>query len=185
MRITKVTTKKGDKGKTDLGNGTRISKNHPRIHTIGEIDELNAFLGFAITKTTDNSCISDLKSIQNDLFNLGGELALPDSDLNLLSDDRINFLEKHIEKMNSELPPLKEFILPGGDEFSSRLGLARAVCRRAERTLVGLLETEKGRELWIVYLNRLSDYLFVLARYYTHQSGGGETQWVKRNGWVL
>lgn len=170
MRISKVITKRGDKGKTSLGDGSLVSKAHPRIKVLGELDELNAVLGVAITACSDEDIKTALTAIQNDLFNLGGEISIPDFDTVLLSNDRIQNLEDSVEKMNSELPPLKEFILPGGDEFTSRLHVARAVCRRTERSVVEFLSGEIDVYRWIQYLNRLSDYLFVLARYYSHTS---------------
>ena len=171
MRITKVTTKKGDKGKTSLGDGTNVSKTDPRIMILGELDELNAVLGLAIIACDDNAVCEKLTNIQNDILNLGGEVVVPNIEKVLLIEDRINILENETETLNKTLPPLKEFILPGGDELSSRLHVARAVCRRAERSVVRLTEREGGEELrWIRYLNRLSDFLFVLARSKNSQS---------------
>ncbi len=174
MRISKVTTKKGDKGNTSLGDGKIVSKTHPSIDVLGDLDELNAMIGFAITACDETAIKKELLIIQNDLFSIGGEISLPDKEIELLSKDRITTLESQIEEMNKTLPALKEFILPGGNEFTSRLHITRAVCRRVERQVVSLLDSENGNTRRIQYLNRLSDYLFVLARYCTQSS---ETQW--------
>ncbi|NOZ03334.1 MAG: cob(I)yrinic acid a,c-diamide adenosyltransferase [FCB group bacterium] len=179
MRISKVTTKTGDRGQTSLGRGEKVSKSHPRIQCLGGVDELNAQVGFAIVACNDTFTIAELKSIQNDLFNLGGEIATPNLEKSLLPEQRVGFLEQRIEAMNEELPPLKEFILPGGDEFSARLHIARTVCRRVERDIVGFPseETDIHQTVWLRYLNRLSDYFFVLARYHNSQQGVKENMW--------
>ncbi|MCK4904138.1 MAG: cob(I)yrinic acid a,c-diamide adenosyltransferase [Candidatus Marinimicrobia bacterium] len=179
MRITKVTTKTGDKGTTSLGNGTKVSKSDLRICCIGEVDELNSFIGHIKVATPDDDLVQELNTVQNNLLNLGGELSIPDKNLELLKDESIYHMETTIEIMNKELPPLKDFILPGGDEFSARLHIARSICRRAERTIVKLIEKEDGRDIWIKYLNRLSDYFFVLARYHTIKNNINENQWSK------
>ena len=177
MRISKVTTKTGDKGETGLGDGKRISKDHPNMDFLGDIDELNSFLGLAIDTCKEKNLFQKLQSIQQDLFNMGGEASMPGTEMELLSADRVVFLEASLEKINETLPPLKEFILPGGDEFSARIHVARAVCRRAERSCVSLLNTGVDVRNWLVYLNRLSDYFFVLARYITQNKGKNETLW--------
>ena len=179
MRITKVTTKIGDKGTTSLGDGTKVSKSDLRICCIGEVDELNSFVGHAKVATSDVDLVQKLNTIQNNLLNLGGELSIPDKNLELLQEESISQMETTIEDMNQKLPPLKDFILPGGDEFSARLHVARSVCRRTERNIVKLVETENGRSAWIKYLNRLSDYFFVLARYHTITNNINENQWSK------
>ena len=177
MRISKVTTKSGDKGKTSLGNGERVSKSHPFIILLGDIDELNSQIGSAITVCNSETVISDLQSIQQDLFNLGGEVSVQSSDAMLISEGRIEFLEERIDEYNQSLKPLKEFILPGGDEFCSRVHLARSVCRRAERSCVEIIDSIKENKTWLPYLNRLSDYLFVLARYISSERGAEEILW--------
>jgi len=177
MRISKVTTKTGDKGQTGLGDGKRIPKDHPNMVFLGDIDELNSFLGMAITACKDHQLVSELKFIQQDLFNLGGEASMPGSDIELLSEDRLTFLEESIEIMNAKLKPLKEFILPGGDEFSARIHVARAVCRRVERSCVTLMNTGVDVKSWLTYLNRLSDYFFVMARFSSQNQGEDETLW--------
>jgi len=176
MRITKVTTKTGDQGDTTLGDGSHVSKNNARIHSLGSIDELNASIGLArVTLSEDHE--ADLKSIQNDLFNIGGELSIPKVDKTLLHEDRVDFLEKMIKSINKQLPPLEEFIIPGGSETGARLHVARSICRRAERDLVSLNNIEKLSTDILIYVNRLSDYLFVLARLVIDKSGIKETQW--------
>ncbi|MEC7872768.1 MAG: cob(I)yrinic acid a,c-diamide adenosyltransferase [Candidatus Neomarinimicrobiota bacterium] len=177
MRISKVTTKSGDKGKTSLGNGERVSKSHPFIILLGDIDELNSQLGNAVTVCKAETIVSDLQLIQQDLFNLGGEISVQSSDTMLIGEGRIEFLEERIDEYNQTLKPLEEFILPGGDEFCSRIHLARSVCRRAERSCVEIMDTLKENNIWLPYLNRLSDYLFVLARYISSEQGAEEILW--------
>ena len=177
MRISKVTTKSGDKGKTSLGNGERISKSHLIINLLGDIDELNSQIGSAISSSKSSLISSELQSIQQDLFNLGGEISIFNSGTILINDDKVKFLEERIEDLNQTLKPLKEFIMPGGDEFCSRIHLARAVCRRAERSCVSVLDLVKEKNIWLPYLNRLSDYLFVLARYVSSERGSEEILW--------
>lgn len=155
---------------TSLGEGSNVSKSDLRIETLGDLDELNAVLGVAIISCEDNNVHKELTDIQNDLLNLGGEVAVPNIGNILIKEDRINILENKTETLNKTLPPLKDFILPGGDELSSRLHVARAVCRRAERSVVRLAESDDGDLRWIRYLNRLSDFLFVLARSKNSQS---------------
>ena len=180
MRITKVTTKVGDKGTTSLGDGTRVSKSDLRINCIGEVDELNSFVGYAKIATSEKNIVKELIAIQNNLLHLGGELSVPKKQLDLIKEDSIFHLETIIEELNKVLPPLEDFIIPGGDEFSARLHIARSICRRVERLIVRLNEKENERILWIKYLNRLSDYFFVLARYHTVKNNIIENQWSKQ-----
>ena len=180
MRITKVTTKVGDKGTTALGDGSKVSKSDLRIKCIGDVDELNSFIGHAIIATNYTEIVKELSEIQNNLLNLGGELSIPENNLELLKEESISRLEVSIEGMNNKLPPLDDFILPGGDEFSARLHIVRSVCRRVERSIVQLNEEEIGRNVWIKYLNRLSDYFFVLARFHTVKNNIIENQWSKQ-----
>ena len=177
MRISKVTTKSGDRGKTSLGNGERVSKSHLIINLLGDIDELNSQIGSAISSSKSRFISSELQSIQQDLFNLGGEISIFNSGTILIGDDKVKFLEERIEDLNQTLKPLKEFIMPGGDEFCSRIHLARAVCRRAERSCVAVLDLVEEKNIWLPYLNRLSDYLFVLARYVSSERGSEEILW--------
>ena len=177
MRISKVTTKSGDKGNTSLGNGERVSKSHLLINLLGDIDELNSQVGSAISSCKSSLIASELQAIQQDLFNLGGEISIINSGTILINDDKVEFLEERIEDLNQTLKPLKEFIMPGGDEFCSRIHLSRAVCRRAERSCVAVLDLVKEKNVWLPYLNRLSDYFFVLARYVSSEQGSEEILW--------
>ena len=176
MRITKVTTKTGDKGKTSLGDGSLVSKSHERICAFGSIDNLNSYIGWASVIVTPE-LLKDLMKIQQDLFNLGGELSLPLDTLNLLKIDRLKWLENEIQKINLNLPELKEFILPRGNELCTRIHILRTECRNAERDLVKLDEIENGPSLHIKYLNRLSDYFFVLARKIQFETNNNEIHW--------
>jgi len=154
VRLTRIYTRGGDKGETSLGDGSRVSKLDPRIAAIGDVDELNSLVGWA----------GDLDRIQNELFDLGADLSVPyagTEDRLRITDDAIGRLEHDIEEANASLPELKSFVLPGGSERAARLFLARAVCRRAERSVLAVPDTNP---LVAVYLNRLSDLLFVLAR---------------------
>ncbi len=176
MRITKVTTKTGDKGKTALGDGSRVKKDSLRIHCLGSIDELNSSIGLASVMLPVKPII-DLKSVQNDLLNIGAEISMPGSKKKFLNKDRILFLEKEIESINKDLPPLEEFILPGGNDLCSRVHMARSICRRAERDLVSLNSKEQISPEVLKYINRLSDYLFVVARLLIQISDSDEIQW--------
>ena len=180
MRITRVTTKIGDTGTTFLSDGSKVSKTDLRICCIGEVDELNSLIGHAKIATNNKEIVKELNEIQNDLLNLGGELSFPNKDMELLKEESIFHMEACIEKMNKDLPPLKDFILPGGDEFSARLHIVRSVSRRVERSIVRLNEGENGPNIWNRYLNRLSDYFFVLARFHTVKNNIIENQWNKQ-----
>jgi len=176
VRITKVTTKTGDKGKTALGDGSRVKKDSLRIHCLGSIDELNSSIGLASVMLPVKPII-DLKPVQNDLLNIGAEISMPGSKKKFLNKDRILFLEKEIESINKDLPPLEEFILPGGNDLCSRVHMARSICRRAERDLVSLNSKEQISPEVLKYINRLSDYLFVVARLLIQISDSDEIQW--------
>jgi len=176
MRVSKVITKTGDGGQTGLSDGSRVSKSSLRIHALGQVDHLNSVIGWTLVVAGDE-WTSSLQSIQQDLFNMGGELSMPNSELNLLKVDRVDWLNDEVEKFNQSLEPLKEFILPGGTEFSARIHMARTVCRTVERYLVALQEKESINEIHIPYLNRLSDYLFVLARVDMSKKNNPEIQW--------
>tara|TARA_B100000287_G_scaffold401078_1_gene420809 strand:+ start:619 stop:1158 length:540 start_codon:yes stop_codon:yes gene_type:complete len=176
MRITKVTTKTGDSGETGLGNGERVSKNSPRVHAMGAVDKLNSIIGWTRTKSIDK-IDKYLEKIQQDLFNIGGELAIPDVDINLLDESRLNWLEEKTETLNNTLPPLNEFILPGGNEYASRLHISRAECRESERLIIALSQDEYVPEMHKKYINRLSDFLFVLARIAMMEKGDSEISW--------
>ena len=176
MRITKVTTKTGDAGETGLGNGERVSKNSPRVHAMGSIDKLNSIIGWARTLTGEDT-FDILGLVQQDLFNMGGEIAIPDIEMNLLDESRVVWLDSLTDKYNKQLPPLNEFILPGGTELSSRLHISRTECREAERNLIALSENEFVSPLHKKYLNRLSDFFFVLARAVSSDENIEEISW--------
>ena len=176
MRITKVTTKTGDSGETGLGNGERVSKNSPRVHTMGSIDKLNSIIGWARTLTSKDT-FDILGLIQQDLFNMGGEIAIPDVEMNLLDESRAGWLDSLTDQYNEKLPPLNEFILPGGNELSSRLHISRTECREAERNLIALSENEFVSPSHKKYLNRLSDFFFVLARAVSSDENIEEISW--------
>ena len=176
MRITKVTTKTGDAGETGLGNGERISKNSPRVHAMGSIDKLNSIIGWARTLTNKDT-FDILGLVQQDLFNMGGEIAIPDAKMNLLDESRVVWLDSLTNQYNKQLPPLNEFILPGGNELSSRLHISRTECREAERNLIALSENEFVSPLHKKYLNRLSDFFFVLARAVSSDENIEEISW--------
>ena len=176
MRVSKVITKSGDEGQTGLGDGRRVSKTHIRIQAIGSIDHLNSLLGWAMVEA-GRPIKNDLERVQQDLFNVGGELVMPGIELQLLNAERLQWLEDETEKLNKSLPPLKEFILPGGTELSARIHIIRAACRNTERDIVALAESKEGSDHHKVYLNRLSDYFFVLARKVQIDKGTKEIQW--------
>lgn len=181
VRVTKVYTKTGDYGTTQLAAGKPIAKNSIRIATIGCIDELNAFLDWAHEAMTDEKLAAKALRIQNELFNLGAQLAvLPEDrhpDTPIIKTDDITLLEQEIDAMNIHLPPLKSFVLPGGGETAARLHIARTTCRRAEQNLVSLHTHEKLDGTEMPYLNRLSDWLLVAARYVTIKAGKPEHLW--------
>lgn len=174
-RLSKIYTRTGDDGSTGLGDGKRVSKDSHRIEVIGTVDELNSLLGVVLAHC-DNEAVSNcLILIQHDLFNLGGELCLPE--MTLIGDDDVARLEQALDGFNQKLPPLKEFILPGGDSTAAFCHLARTVCRRAERRLITLCAEEQVAAAIGRYLNRLSDLLFVIARHLALNSGRGEQLW--------
>ena len=177
MRITKVTTKTGDTGTTSLGSGERVKKDHPRVNLLGDLDHLNSVIGWTITSSSDNHIIEELKKIQQDIFNISGDISLPDRKSVLLTEERILYIESQIDKITKELPPLKEFILPGGSECISRLHISRTSCRKAERSLISMYDDTELNELHTKYMNRLSDYLFLLARLVKHTEGVNEEHW--------
>lgn len=179
----KIYTKKGDLGETSLIGGKRVKKNHLRIEAYGTVDELNSFIGLIRDNSKDQEQDDLLIAIQNRLFTVGSELASAEGskmDIPQLKEEDISQLEAAMDKMDAELEPLKNFILPGGDLTASFCHTARTVCRRAERWVVALSEQATVDQRIITYLNRLSDYLFVLARFYTKRHGGKETLWKTR-----
>ncbi len=182
----KIYTKTGDKGKTSLIGGTKVPKSHLRIDTYGTVDELNSYIGLVNDQLTDEASCQMLREIQDRLFTIGSSLACdPDKETGLqipdLKESDISLLEKEIDRMNEVLPPMKSFILPGGHVAVSTLHIARCICRRAERNCVHMQEQTLFVEpLVIKYLNRLSDYLFILARYTGHLLQVTEIPWKPR-----
>jgi len=175
-RLSKIYTKTGDDGTTGLGDGSRISKDHPRAEAMGDVDELNCHIGLLIALLPgDEALRSILERVQHDLFDLGGELAVPGYEL--VKPERVTALEQHLDHYNEELPPLKNFILPGGSASAGQCHLARVVCRRAERRLISLHRAEPVNQAPRQYLNRLSDMLFVFARILSRRDGGSEVLW--------
>jgi len=187
VRLTRIYTRTGDKGTTALGSGKRVRKDHPRIEACGAVDELNAVIGLAVTGGLDSEAGDLLKPIQNDLFDLGADLTIPAARSSRagsgsrraplrVTTTHVTPLETAIDRLNAPLPPLRSFVLPGGTPASSWLHLARTVCRRAERRLVALSRREAVNPQAIIYLNRLSDLLFVLARR-ANDGGRSEPLW--------
>lgn len=175
MRISKVYTRTGDGGQTALVGGARVSKSNIRVEAYGEVDELNSALGLARSFLADAEIDSSLSAIQNDLFTVGGDLASPtEISVPRVEEAFISRLEELSDKFNSELEPLREFILPTGNSAGAALHLARAIARRAERRVVALSEEEEINSHTIVYLNRLSDLLFILARVVNQRAGAQE-----------
>jgi cob(I)alamin adenosyltransferase len=178
----KIYTRTGDSGDTGLFDGTRVAKSDPRVSAYGDIDELNAGLGLARASAVDDQISSMLEQIQRDLFALGARLADPAKKIAgrvtkaAVTPDDIARLEGWIDQLESELPPLRRFILAGGSPGGAALHVARTVCRRAERAMVGLGADAFEPEL-LVYVNRLSDLLFVMARAVNQRAGATETEW--------
>ena len=183
----KIYTKTGDNGTTALYGGKRVSKASARVESYGNIDELNSFIGLAKSEITDDKVLNQLQKIQFDLFTLGSESATPTDKLTLangksrltlmISETEIEELENWMDEYETQLEPLQYFILPGGGKSATALHVCRTVCRRAERSLVFLNESEEVRPELIKYLNRLSDYLFVLARYISKLNEEKEEYW--------
>ncbi len=175
-RLSKIYTRTGDKGRTGLGDGSRVDKDSLRVETFGTVDELNSLFGLVLTCEMDDAIRDGLTRIQHELFDLGGELCMPG--YSLIPEAWVDKLENDLDHFNEDLPPLKDFILPGGSEPAARCHLARTVCRRAERLLVSLAKVEDINEASLRYLNRLSDLLFVIARVLARADGGAEVLWV-------
>jgi len=176
MRLTKITTRTGDDGSTGLADGARLAKHHPRITVIGSIDELNCHLGVLLAEDIPQDIRDIILKIQNDLFEIGGALAQPTKDR--FGEKMVLWLDEKITLNNTKLPFLREFILPGGLRAGALCQLARAVARRAERELVVLMQTEDIPQYALMYLNRLSDLLFVLARCINLAEGVAEICWL-------
>ena len=178
-RLSKIYTRTGDDGSTGLSDRSRVSKHSPRIQTIGAIDETNSLIGVLVAELSPGDALgSMLTVIQHDLFDLGGELSIPGSAM--IAAARVAWLEEQTDTLNAELPPLKNFILPGGSRAAAFCHLARTVCRRAEREMVGLAELEAVNVEGRLFLNRLSDLLFVTARVIARRDGGQEVLWQQR-----
>ena len=174
-RLSKIYTRTGDTGNTGLGDGSRVPKDGMRVATLGAIDETNAQIGVVLVQAMPEQARKDLIVIQHALFDLGGELCLPGHAA--IGDGDVQWLEQRIDHYNGELPPLKEFILPGGGPASAHCHVARTTCRRAERSMVALARQESVRPQALAFVNRLSDLLFVLTRVLARASGHGETLW--------
>ncbi|GAO37691.1 ATP--cobalamin adenosyltransferase [Sulfuricella sp. T08] len=178
MRLSKITTRTGDDGTTGLADGSRLSKDSPRIEAIGAVDELNSQIGLLLTEELPLEVRDCLAAIQHDLFDLGGELALPQRPA--ITDTQVARLEMLTGQFNADLSSLKEFILPGGSRSAALCHVARTICRRTECACVRLNHVETLAPFLLQYLNRLSDLLFVLARVINRDDGVGETLWQKR-----
>jgi cob(I)alamin adenosyltransferase len=180
----KIYTKTGDGGETALFGGGRVAKDHPRVAAYGDVDELNSVIG--VIRATEPAALFDplLESIQRDLFSIGGHLATPDPERvtkalekATLSPERVSEFERAMDEADRELPPLRAFVLPAGTPKASALHLARTTCRRAERSVVHLAQSDEVPALFLIYLNRLSDLLFTLARLANHRAGVGDVTW--------
>jgi len=183
VRLTRIYTKTGDDGTTGLSDGSRVSKSDSRIEAYGTVDELNAVVGLSVCSAREASAPSEfvelLEAIQHDLFDLGADLATPGEPENALrvTPEQGERLEKAIDRLNADLEPLSSFVLPGGSEFASWLHLARTVCRRAERAIVTLAQESPVGDAALIYINRLSDFFFVLARR-ANSGGSGDVLWI-------
>ena len=181
--LNRIYTKGGDQGETSLGEGSRVAKTSLRIAAFGEVDELNSLLGVVLIQTLPEAMAKTLNRIQNDLFDLGADLCIPESEEPLeyeplrLTSEQVTFLEKAIDEANESLSPLESFVLPGGSAAAAYLHLARAVSRRVEITVLRLCEQETVNPQVGIYLNRLSDLLFVYARV-SNDNGNNDVLWV-------
>jgi cob(I)alamin adenosyltransferase len=184
-KITKVYTRGGDEGTTSLGTGERVPKDAPRLDAYGTVDELNSLLGSAIASGLSPAVAEALRRIQNELFHLGADLCVPEEDkmrmpVPQIGPNHVASLEDVMDRLSEELTPLDNFILPGGSPGAAALHVARTVCRRAERLVVTLSQSEKVPAHAIPYLNRLSDALFVMARYENRKRGVSDVLWDSR-----
>ena len=174
-RLSSIVTRTGDTGTTGLADGSRLSKSDIRITCLGEVDELNATIGVAISHLGDETSSAVLTAVQHDLFDFGAELSQPGK--SLITDKHIGAIELASEQLNADLPPLREFILPGGSPGVAHLHLARTVCRRVERNLVKLAEQQQSNPLAQKYINRLADLLFIMSRHEARRIDGEEIYW--------
>ncbi len=178
-RLTRIYTRTGDDGSTGLGTGERVAKDCARVEAYGTVDELNACIGLVLATPGLPGAVRDsLTAIQHRLFDLGGELAVPGRDV-LIAGDSLD-LERALDTLNEDLPPLKDFVLPGGTPGGAACHLARTVCRRAERRLITLQRSDPVNPESVRYLNRLSDLLFVMSRVLCRVDGGSEVIWKPR-----
>jgi cob(I)alamin adenosyltransferase len=182
----KIYTRTGDGGETALFGAGRVAKNHPRVEAMGGVDELNAAIGWAISELSVDRSRERLRSVQHELFSIGAELATPPAgpgrvrpETPEIQQESIDSLERWIDEMDAELSPLRAFVLPGGTPGAAALHLARTVCRRAERAVVALAETDPVRDQVLAYLNRLSDLLFTAARLENLRAGEADMEWRK------
>jgi cob(I)alamin adenosyltransferase len=175
-RLSKIYTRTGDKGETGLGDGSRVDKDSLRVEAYGTVDEVNSAVGLVLAAELPAPVRDCLTRVQHELFDLGGELCMPG--YTLVPDSYVEGLEASLDTFNEDLPPLKDFILPGGSEAAARCHVARTVARRAERRVISLSHNEAVNEASIRYLNRLSDLLFVIARVLARHDGGAEVLWV-------
>jgi cob(I)alamin adenosyltransferase len=178
----KIYTKGGDKGKTSLLSGERVEKNHRRIEAYGCVDELNSFMGLLITEVANEEHAAFLSEMQHTLFNIGTHLAIESKvafEVPPIKAEISEYIEKEIDRLNDALPPLKAFIIPGGTRAASTAHICRSVCRRAERLIIAIPETQSRNPEIVTIINRLSDYFFVLARFLNHQHKAKETVWKK------
>ncbi|QDZ30343.1 cob(I)yrinic acid a,c-diamide adenosyltransferase [Noviherbaspirillum sp. UKPF54] len=176
-RLSKIATRTGDNGTTGLGDGSRVGKDSLRVHAMGDVDELNSHIGLLLCEELPAALREELISIQHDLFDLGGELCIPG--YTLITDEHVGRLDKLLEKYNADLPPLKDFILPAGSRAAALAHVCRTICRRGERAIVSLGNSEKINDNPRRYMNRLSDLLFVLSRVLNRFAGGSDVLWEK------
>ncbi|MBX2881521.1 MAG: cob(I)yrinic acid a,c-diamide adenosyltransferase [Granulosicoccus sp.] len=182
-RLSKIYTRTGDDGTTGLGDGSRTEKDGLRVSAYGTVDELNSVIGMVLAHGVAAQAQQVMHEIQHHLFDLGGELCIPGHES--IEQGHIDWLETTLDHFNEQLPPLKEFILPGGSLAAANCHLARTVCRRAERLVVSLQRTETVPPFSLKYLNRLSDLLFVLSRVIARQDGGQEVLWQKERERII
>ena len=182
-RLSKIYTRTGDTGETGLGDGSRISKTAPRVEAMGSVDELNSIVGLVVEELIESrqpelAQISNfLRKLQHRVFDLGGEISIPGFEI--ISADHVSAIENHLDEMNERLDPLENFILPGGSRLIANCHMARSICRRAERNIVALAIDEEINKNAMKFLNRLSDYLFVLARTCARLTEVDEVLWQK------
>lgn len=176
-RLSKIATRTGDKGTTGLGDGSRIAKDALRVHAMGDVDELNSQIGVLLCEDMPEQMKHELLSIQHDLFDMGGELCIPG--YTMITEAQVERLDTLLEKYNADLPPLKDFILPGGSRAAAIANVCRTVCRRAERAIVSVGNAETINDAPRQYMNRLSDLLFVLSRVLNRYAGGSDVLWEK------